>query len=418
MAQAYYSSSEENIIIGRDPVTSLSEAVPAHVMDLVWELDLNKLLKDSGIVAPSQVDTEEKIHKKDGEFFLYKVGTDNNTVDTDDEIKVSKVTTTTPANVALTYNGLKADNTAAEVKVGGATEELAMVELAKRLKVIVTAGQPNKVVIVPATENTYSTISVVKIAHYTIASENPLDSPAQLLSINRFMASLKSKAPTSATTNWYSLRDSFNAESMGAKVKRGLANLFDKERKLNDLLGSAADSSVFLDLAKIETKMSTLGDDFYNRIFSVRQLQEVLDAVYDKNSRVDENNFYNFSAGDSITGITRVKDGDTSNSAASPDGNSDRWLITLKQIAVSTGPTLLQLQADFRRQYNISYDGQLGLILEVWKTAVSPVYVVKYINVSGTSYYANFNYGSTIDSTSGFNTDPNRPGNATTQVLA
>jgi len=410
MAQAYYSSSEENIIIGRDPVTSLSEAVPAHVMDLVWELDLNKLLKDSGIVAPSQVDTEEKIHKKYDEFFLYKVGTDNNTVD---EIKVSKVTTTTPANVALTYNGLKADATAEEVKVGGATEELAMVELAKRLKVIVTAGQPNKVVIVPATENTYSTISVVKIAQYTIASENPLDSPAQLLSINRFMASLKSKAPTSATTNWYSLRDSFNAESMGAKVKRGLANLFDKERKLNDLLGSAADSSVFLDLAKIETKMATLGDDFYNRIFSVRQLQEVLDAVYDKNSRVDENNFYNFSAGDSITGITRVKDGDTSNSAASPDGNSDRWLITLKQIAA---PTLQQLSADFIRQYNLSYAGQMGSVNEVWKTAVSNVYVVKYTNTSGDINHAIFDYASTIDSISGF-VGAVRPASATTQVL-
>ena len=320
MAQAYYSSSEENIVIGRDPVTSMSEVVPAHVMDLVWELDLNALLEQSGIVAPSQVDSDEKIHKKDAEFFLYKVGTDNNTVD---EIKVSKVTT--PANVALTYNGFS---------VEGATEELAMVELAKRLKVVVTAGEPNKVVIVPATENTYSTISVVKIANYALASENPLDSPAQVASIDRFMASLKSKGATSANTNWYSLRDLSNAESMGAKVKRGLANLFDKERKLNDLLGSAADSSVFLDLAKIETKMSTLGDDFYKSIFSVRQLQEVLDAVYDKNDRVDENNLYNFSAGDSITGITRVKDGDTSNSTSSPDGNSDRWLITLKQIYV------------------------------------------------------------------------------------
>ena len=331
MSQAYYSSSEENIIIGREPVTSLSEAVPAHVMDLVWELDLNALLEQSGIVAPSQVDTDEKIHKKDGLFFLYKVGTDNNTVDTVDEIKVSKVTTTTPANVALTYNGLKADATAEEVKVEGSTEELAMVELAKRLKVVVIAGQPNKVVIVPATENTYSTISVVKIANYALASENPLDSPAQLLSINRFMASLKSKT---SNNSWYVLRDALNDESMGTQVKRGLSNLFDKERKLNNLLGSAADSSVFLDLKKIEDKMQAPLDHFYTRIFSVRQLQEVLDAVYDKNDRVDNNNLYRFQNGDSITAVIRVTDGDTNPSTMGSDGkigNSDRWLITLKQ---------------------------------------------------------------------------------------
>jgi hypothetical protein len=108
--------------------------------------------------------------------------------------------------------------------------------------------------------------------------------------------------------------------------------LFDRKPELNNLLGSAASASTFLDSALIAAKMQKEGppaDDFYTKLFSQAQLREVLEAVADKGSRVSDDAHddrkYEFQSGDSITAVVKVKDSDANGT------NSDRWLITLQQ---------------------------------------------------------------------------------------
>ena len=309
--QAYYARTEELIDIARDPVTTISRIIPSAVYTASFILDLNSLLFDSGILVPKQVDILEQIHKKGilPNSFIYLVGTDNNYA----EIEVIK-SSTTNSTITLAYSGI----TVTEIN-----EEKGMEILAKQLKVDLNKS----VSVIPIAQNVGSTMSKVSVSSISSGVINSLSDGSQDVAINLFMSKIKLKSATN--TNWYTASGP-NFISMGVHVKRGLAKLFDKDIQLNNLLGSAASSSVFLDLAKIEAKMSNPNDEFYTKLFSKQQLKEVLEAVYDKGSSVlaiDGNSSkFNFKGGDSITCVTRFTDGDTIAL------NTDRWLISLQQL--------------------------------------------------------------------------------------
>jgi len=142
--------------------------------------------------------------------------------------------------------------------------------------------------------------------------------------ITDFMTDLKSQA---GVHKWYDV-DANNPQSAPVQVKNGLAQLFDKDPQLNNLIGSAATSSTFIDVAKVQAKMQDPADTFYTKLFSEQQLREVLEAVADKGSRISgtgSNRTFNFTPGDSITAVVKVRDSDSNNE------NTDRWLVTLQQ---------------------------------------------------------------------------------------
>ena len=324
-SQNYYAKSEELINIGRDAVTTLSDYVPANIYQIVWKMDLNAALNGVNIKPPYPVDSSEQIHKKGilPNGFLYLLGTDSYTKEI--EIVSSEVN----YGGFLRYTNTEFNKTiSSESNTGSLEDRLA--DLARYLRVlgdgsidILNSSQPvhissitKKIV---SASHTYMADSLEE-GKGNLKNTEGYSSSAQDIAISTFMSNLK------ANNFWYS-SNTRNNKPMQDIVKLGLCNLFDKERKLNDLLGSSASSSVFIDADKIMRKMKIPNDDFYKNFFSEQQLREVLDAVTDKNSRVkyDDNNnkIFNFSEGDSISAILRVVDGD------STETNSDRWLITL-----------------------------------------------------------------------------------------
>ena len=318
----YYSATEETILISRKDVTTVSDTVPNNILNIIWNLDLNALLKAAGIVAPRQTDNSEQVHKMNNGKYLYKLGTD----EFSKEIEVSK--TEVDNVVTLTYLTLTKS---------GANEVAAMGALSKRLKVnsdltvSILAADANDV------NSTLSIVSETVVSTKVTDSFDPTVLGHQGAAVTAFMRLLKKKTINNITNtkHWYNA-DNKNDRGVGVQVKGGLAQLFDKDKILNNLLGSSANAGVFLDLAKIETKMSDSAenDQFYTKMFSEKQLKEVLEAVYDKFDRIKytapteiapAKYEYEFVAEDSISCVVRVEDDDNKDAK-----NSDRWLITLR----------------------------------------------------------------------------------------
>jgi hypothetical protein len=177
----------------------------------------------------------------------------------------------------------------------------------------------------------YSSIALKLTSVVSSSILNSLSDTTQSTVLTAFLTSLKGMT---GSYNWYGATGS-NSQSIQTQVKLGLAQLFDKDPQLNNLIGSASSSSTFLDSSKIATKMQKSDDTFYTKFFSDQQLREVLSAVADKGSRISKlsvksggnyvpSNKFNFSVGDTISAMLKVTDIDTTSL------NSDRWMITLQ----------------------------------------------------------------------------------------
>lgn len=317
----YFASSVEEINIGRDDVTSLATD-PPHVFDIVWNMDLNTALDAAGIRVPYQQDVDEQEHKAGtgAGAYWYELATDNFGPI---EIECLKVPTAGGTGFKLTY----ANYTGTVSREGnGSTEEEAMADLAKQLRVDDSDGvvflNGNK------SEDVGSTISVVVVAKPSTGIGNSFSDGAQDAAIEDFETSLKVSGNLFDT--WQNDFSAYNSRNVVIQVKSGLAQLFDRKPELNNLLGSAASASTFLDSEKIAIIMRDDNEQFYTKLFSQDQLKEVLEAVADKGSRIAQTGSlsdrrYAFKPGDSITAVVKVKDGDAGGF------NSDRWLITLQQ---------------------------------------------------------------------------------------
>ena len=177
----------------------------------------------------------------------------------------------------------------------------------------------------------YSSIALKLTSVVSSSIINSLSDTTQSTVLTEFLTSLKG---INGSYNWYGANGS-NSQSIQTQVKLGLAQLFDKDPQLNNLIGSASSSSTFLDSSKIATKLQNSGDTFYTKFFSDQQLREVLSAVADKGSRISKlsvnsggvyypSNKFNFLVGDTISAMLKVTDSDTTSL------NSDRWMITLQ----------------------------------------------------------------------------------------
>ena len=314
----YFAASVEEINIGRDSVTSLA-AEPPHVYDIVWNMDLNAALDAAGIKVPYQLDANEQEHKAgvvDTNKFMYELASNNVGPI---EIECSKTTDSTNTTLEYTNGNDSRSGT-------GSTEEIAMAELAKQLMVVNTSAV---LLAADKSQDVGSTMAVVMVASVSSGIANSFSDGSQDVAIIAFENALK---PANGSYEWYSA-DNHNSRSVTVQVKSGLAQLFDRKPELNNLLGSAASASTFLDSALIAAKMQDSSDDFYLKMFSQAQLKEVLEAVADKGSRVSAgahaDRKYEFQPGDSITAVVKVKDSDANGT------NSDRWLVTLQQIETS-----------------------------------------------------------------------------------
>lgn len=326
-AQNYFASSVEEINIGRNVVTTVSDYVPANIYQIVWKMDLNAALNGVNIKPPYPVDSSEQIHKKGilPNGFLYLLGTDSYTKEI--EIVSSEVN----YGGFLRYTNTEFNKTISSDSNTGSFEDR-LADLARYLRVLVdgsidilNSSQPVYIssITKKIISNTYTYMGdSLKIGEGVLANTQGYSSLAQDQAISNFMINLK------ANDFWYA-SDPNNNRPIQNIVKVGLCNLFDKDRSLNDLLGSSATSSVFIDSNKIALKMKNSNDDFYKNFFSELQLREVLSSVNDKNSRVkydiNNNKIFDFISGDSISAVLRIVDGDTKVS------NSDRWIITLLQ---------------------------------------------------------------------------------------
>jgi hypothetical protein len=311
--EEYFASSVEEIKLGRESVTGLA-AEPPHVFDIVWNMDLNTAL--ASIDAPYVIDGEEAEHK-DGTTAgtkMYTLGTSSNT------IEIEAVQTFTAAEVTeLTYT-----HTDASTRVGnGATEAACMSNLAKQLQ---TDGATVSLLAADGSQDVGSTLAVLMSAAVSSSTGNSLEAGNQTAAVTDFMTQLKSSA---GTYEWYSSLAN-NDKSVTTQTRNGLAQLFDRTPELNNLIGSAATSSSFLDSDIIKSKLQDNTHEFYTKFFSELQLREVLESVADRGSRITgtgASRTFNFTAGDSITAVVKVTDTD------SADQNTDRWLVTLQQTA-------------------------------------------------------------------------------------
>jgi hypothetical protein len=309
----YFASSTEEIKLGRESVTELATE-PPHVFDVVWNMDLNTAL--ASIYAPYIIDASEAEHK-DGATAgtkMYTLGTSSNT------IEIEAVQTLTGDDVTqLTYT-----HTDSNTRVGtGATESICMGNLANQLQ---TDGSTVTLLAADGSQDVGSSIAVLMSAAASSSVGNSLEVGNQTATITDFMTQLKSAA---GTYEWYSNLTN-NDRSVTTQTRNGLAQLFDRSPQLNNIIGSAATSSAFLDASKIQAKLQLSSDEFYTKYFSDTQLREVLEAVADRGTRITgtgANRKFNFTAGDSITAVVKVTDTD------SDSQNTDRWLITLQQTA-------------------------------------------------------------------------------------
>ena len=219
------------------------------------------------------------------------------------------------------------------------SEKLALVQLARQMYVD-SAGlvkiilKPDGSVASDGLSDMGSTISPLMVANSSVLSNGVFNSLlGQTQQLNSFMAKLKGGLGL-----WYAV-NTYNRLNVTTQVRNGLAQLFDRDPQLNNLIGSSATAGSFLDQLKIELKLQggastnyvdpSLCDTFYNDLFAVQQLREVLDAVADRGNRIlftSKGNRYAFQPGDSITAIVRVTDTD------SGSANSDRWLVTLQHV--------------------------------------------------------------------------------------
>ena len=259
-------------------------------------MDLNAALNEAGIKVPYQLDANEQEHKAgvvDSANFMYELATNNI-----GPIEIECKKTTDSGNITLTYTSGNGSRSGI-----GSTEEIAMAELAKQLAVVNNSAA---LLSDDKSKDVGSTISAVMVASVSSGIANSFSDDSQDAAIIAFENSLKL---ANGSYEWYSADDN-NNRSVTVQVKSGLAQLFDRKPELNNLLGSAASASTFLDSALIAAKMQNSSDDFYLKLFSQAQLKEVLEAVADKGSRVTadshENRIYAFLPGDSIMHTSKI----------------------------------------------------------------------------------------------------------------
>ena len=297
----YFASTVETINIARDPVTSLATVEPSHVFDIVWNMNLNDALY--ALNAPYIIDSTEEGHYDN----KYTLGTDGLTVTI--EIKENSGTYTYTHTDSTTRTGATLDALAKQLKTDGSTVTLldsdGLQDVASTIVPLITSRVSDYI------GNSLST---------------------QTGNINTFMESIK--RPT-GTYNWYS-NNTDNKQSVTTQVKIGLAKLFDRNPELNNLIGSAANSSAFLDSSKIALALQDTSNSLYTKLFSEKQLMEVLEAVADRGSRINgthENRKFNFEPGDSITAVVKVVDSDSTDDTNDTETNIDRWLVTLQHVS-------------------------------------------------------------------------------------
>jgi hypothetical protein len=209
----------------------------------------------------------------------------------------------------------------------GTNESECLVNLATKLSITAT-GSTGTTVTLLASDGSQNAYSSIAFKPTPVTSSSILNALTSSTGPGPFMTSIKGMT---GALNWYGITGS-NNQAIQTQVKFGLAQLFDKDPELNNLIGSASASSVFIDEAKIKLKMQDVTDSFWLKFFSESQLREVLSAVVDKGSRISigttgENagiNKFNFSIGDTISSMLKVTDTDTTTL------NSDRWMITLQ----------------------------------------------------------------------------------------
>ena len=320
----YFAQTQEVISLGRDPMTSLVTE-PPHTFDIVWNMDLHTLLSTAEVKPPRQVDAGEFYHAPgtvDSTKFKYTLSTNALTA----VIECKKEFAT--ATYTITYSQL---SPVLSVTGAASTEIAALAILAKKMS---TDGATATIIAtsdLDLSRDVGSSIAPFVIVAVSSSVQSSLSDGTQNTQLAAVMTALKT---STGTSNWYSLTaTTFNRKSVTTQVREGLAQLFDRDPQLNNLIGSAATSSTFLDASKIQAKLQSSTDDFYTKFFSVTQLKEVLEAVADKGSRVTVGATFNtwaFVAGDSISCVLRVIDTDSSNTATSQ--NSERWLITLQHV--------------------------------------------------------------------------------------
>ena len=317
---AYYALTAESITLGRDPVTSLSTE-PAHTYNIIWNMDLNTALNNTAqIRPPRQLDAEEKYHvpgtvNVGNNWFKYTLSTGALTID----LEATKDESKDPQAFTITY---------ATVTGTGSTEALALAILAKKLstdgtQVTILAGDDSDL-----SKDVGSGMSPLLATRPSSGVDFSLSDGTQTIKIAEFLVHLKY---ASGAHNWYNA-NAYNNQSVSTQVRTGLAKLFDRDPQLNNLLGSSSTASAFLDTVKVQNKLQLITDDFYTRIFSPLQLEEVLEAVADRGSNGvlvgEAYNTWNFQPGDSISAVVRIIDSDST--ATSTMQNSDRWMITLQ----------------------------------------------------------------------------------------
>jgi hypothetical protein len=275
-------------------------------------MDLNLALGLAGVKSPSVIDTSEQVQT------LVSTGIYAFTLTTNNLSSIINVTQTLVSTTyTLTY--LTLTGTGASIVAAAAV-------LATKLS---TNGVAVSVLASDGSQNVYSSLS----PNYTTVVSSSILNPLGAIGATgtaSFMAYLKANnGNVGSTGSWYASNTN-NNQSIQTQVKLGLAQLFDKDPQLNNLIGSAATSSTFLDSSKIATKMQTTSDTFWTKFFSDQQFREVLSAVADKGSRITKDaagvNTFNFLAGDTISAMLKVTDTDTTSV------NSDRWMITLQQL--------------------------------------------------------------------------------------
>jgi hypothetical protein len=309
----YMASTVEEITLGRNPVTSIAP-LPNRVFDVVWKMNLNLALGIAGVKSPSVIDASEQVQTLvSANTYEFTLTTNNLSIN----INVGQVLAST--TYTLTYMSLTGTGTS-------------IVAAAAVLATRLSTNGSTVTVLTDSSQNVYSSLS----PNYTTVVSTTILNPLGAIGATgtaSFMAYLKAaNGNVGSTGSWYAA-NTWNNQSIQTQVKLGLAQLFDKDPQLNNLIGSAATSSTFLDSSKIASKMQSTTDTFWTKFFSDQQFREVLSAVADKGSRVAIGgigatgiNTFNFLPGDTISAMLKVTDTDTSSL------NSDRWMITLQQV--------------------------------------------------------------------------------------
>ena len=307
----YMAATVEEITLGRNPVTSIAP-LPNRVFDVLWKMNLNLALSGAGVKSPSIVDTSEQLQTLVSTgIYAFTLTANNLSI----IINVGQVLAST--TYTLTY---------LTVSGTGSTIVAAAAVLATKLS---TDGSTVTLLASDGSQNVYASLTP---NYTTVVSSSILNSLGAVGATGTasFMSYLKANNGNVGTTgSWYAANAN-NNQSMQTQVKLGLAQLFDKDPQLNNLIGSASSSSTFLDSSKIAAKLQLTTDTFWTKFFSDQQFREVLSAVADKGSRVAIGatgvNTFNFVAGDTISAMLKVTDTDTTSL------NSDRWMITLQHV--------------------------------------------------------------------------------------